>query len=180
MISSKYSLYKDLEQLQINCCQTDICLIGAEVFIHRAMLFDNHVEPHAVWYQLDPWEGDGQVLVIMPDTQTPLEPQTDFVDHSGMTKREKKQQLDMINVRLSLLKLQRNEALTNNDRETAMKVMRSIDQTQEEKQKLEDDLEASNISEEGSDLKDDVEDDNNNADADPESGEGSPPTIELD
>ena len=144
------------------------------------MLFDNHVEPHAVWYQLDPWEGDGQVVVIMPDTQTPLEPQTDFVDHSGMTKREKKQQLDMINVRLSLLKLQRNEALTNNDRETAMKVMRSIDQTQEEKQKLEDDLEASNISEEGSDLKDDVEDDNNNADADPESGEGSPPTIELD
>ena len=78
------------------------------------------------------------------------------------------------------MKLQRNEALTNNDRETAKKVMRSIDQTREEKQKLEDELEASNTPEEGSDGKDDVEDDNNddnNADADPESesGEGSPP-----
>ena len=196
---------------------------GVKVFIHRAMLFADHVHPHAVWYQLDPGEGDGQVMVIMPDAsygdienfvrklyspgddlfytavqktpiivpgtpdvfhtavpQTPLEPQTDFVDHSGMTKRQKKQQLDMMNVRLSLLKLQRNEALTKNDKETAMIVMRSMDQTREEKRKLEDELEASNISEEGLDVKDDVEDDNNNADADPESGEGSPPLNQTE
>ena len=38
---------------------------------------------------------------------------------------------------------------------------------------MEDELEASNISEEGLDGKDDVDDDNNNADADPESVEGS-------
>ena len=135
MISSKFCLFKDLEQLQINRCQTDICLVGAggvKVFIHRAMLFADHVQPHPVWYQLDP----------------------------GMTKREMKQRLDMINVSLSLLKLKRDEALTNNDRETAKKVMRSIDQTREEKQKLEDELEASNTPEEGSDGKDDVEDDN--------------------
>ena len=193
------------------------------MFIHRPMLFADHVQPHPVWYQLDPGEGDGQVVVIMPDAshsdienfvrklyspgedvfftaaqntpvlvpgtpdvfhtavpQTPQEPQTEFVDHSGMTKRQKKQQLDMMNVRLSLLKLQRNEALTNNDRETAMKVMRSMDQTREEKQKLEDELEASNTSEEGSDVKDDVEDNNNNADADPESGEGSTPLNQTE
>ena len=60
-----------------------------------------------------------------------------------------------------------------------MKVMRSIDQTREEKQKLEDELEASNISEEGLDVKDD-EYDNNNADADPESGEGSPPLNQTE
>ena len=70
MISSKFSLFKDLEQLQINHCQTDICLVGdsgVKVFIHRAMLFADHVQPHPVWYQLDPGEGDGQVVVIMPD-----------------------------------------------------------------------------------------------------------------
>ena len=70
MISSKFCLFKDLEQLQINRCQTDICLVGAggvKVFIHRAMLFADHVQPHPVWYQLDPGEGDGQVVVIMPD-----------------------------------------------------------------------------------------------------------------
>ena len=42
MISSKFCLFKDLEQLQINRCQTDICLVGAggvKVFIYRAMLF---------------------------------------------------------------------------------------------------------------------------------------------
>ena len=58
MISSKFSLFKDLEQLQMNRCQTDI---------HRAMLFADHVQPHPVWFQLDPGEGDGQVVVIMPD-----------------------------------------------------------------------------------------------------------------
>ena len=60
-------MFKDLEQLQINGCQTDICLVGdggVKVFIHRAMLFADHVQPHPVWYQLDPGEGDGQVVVI--------------------------------------------------------------------------------------------------------------------
>ena len=52
---------------------------------------------------------------------------TKSVDHSEITEREKKQQLDMINVSLSLLKLQRDEALTRNDREAAMMVMRSME-----------------------------------------------------
>ena len=172
MIISKFCMFKDLEELQVSGCQTDVCLVGAggeKVFIHRAMLLlANHVQPHPVWHQLEPGEGDGKVVVIVPDAspleletfvrrlyghkedvfytaaqntpaavpgtpdvfhtavpQTPLEPPTDFVDHSEMTKREKKKRLDMINVRLSLLRLQRNEALTKNDRETAMNVMKN-------------------------------------------------------
>ena len=34
-------MFKDLEELHINDCQTDICLVGAggvKVFIHRTML----------------------------------------------------------------------------------------------------------------------------------------------
>ena len=41
MIFSKFWMFKDLEELQINDCQTDICLVGAggvKVFIHRTML----------------------------------------------------------------------------------------------------------------------------------------------
>ena len=29
MIFSEFNMFKDLEQLQINDCQTDICLVGA-------------------------------------------------------------------------------------------------------------------------------------------------------
>ena len=80
--------------------------------------------------------------------QTPLEPPTEFPDYSEMTsKREKKQQLDMINVSLRLLKLQRDEALTRNNKEAAMILMRSMDNTQEEKHKLEDELKACDTSE---------------------------------
>ena len=79
-----------------------------------------------------------------------------------MTKREKKQRLDMINVSLSLLRLQRNEALTRNDKETAMKVMESMDLTQVEKRKLENELEACDSTEDSSDVKDDDDGDNNN------------------
>ena len=77
-----------------------------------------------------------------------------------MTKREKMKRLDMINVSLRLLKLQRDEALTKNDKEGAMILMRSLDHTQEEKRKLEDELEACDTSEENA--KDDNDDDNNN------------------
>ena len=58
---SKFSMSKNLEQLQADGCQTDICLVGAtsKVFIHRVMLFAGHVEPDPVWYQLDPGEEDG-------------------------------------------------------------------------------------------------------------------------
>ena len=93
--------------------------------------------------------------------QTPLEPPTEFPDYSEMTsKREKKQQLDMINVSLRLLKLQRDEALTRNNKEAAMILMRSMDNTQEEKHKLEDELKACDTSEENA--KDDNDNDNNN------------------
>ena len=70
MIHSKCSILKELEQLQVNGCMTDTCLVGAsdKVFIHRAMLFlADHVQPHPVWHQLDPGEGDGSVVVIIPD-----------------------------------------------------------------------------------------------------------------
>ena len=60
--------------------------------------------------------------------------------------------LDIINVSLRLLKLQRDEALTKND--SAMILMRSLDHTQEEKRKLEDELEACDTS--GENVKDDV------------------------
>ena len=80
------------------------------------------------------------------------------------SKREKKQQLDKINVSLRLLKLQRallrDEALTRNDKEAAMILMKSMDNNQEEKRKLEDELKACDTSEENA--KDDNDDDNNN------------------
>ena len=72
MIFSKFNMFKDLEQLQINDCQTDICLVGAggvKVFIHRTMLFADHVhvQPDSVWCQLDPGVEDGKFVVIVPD-----------------------------------------------------------------------------------------------------------------
>ena len=66
MIFFKVCMFKDLEELQSNGCQTDVCLVGAggvKVSIHRAMLLlANHVQPHPVWQQLDPGEGDGKVV----------------------------------------------------------------------------------------------------------------------
>ena len=49
---SKFSMSKNLEQLQADGCQTDICLVGAtsKVFIHRVMLFAGHVEPDPVLF----------------------------------------------------------------------------------------------------------------------------------
>ena len=75
MISSKFCIFKDLEELQVTGCQTDVCLVGAggeKTFIHRAMMFAAHVQPHPVWHELDPGEGDGKVVVIIPDA-SPLE-----------------------------------------------------------------------------------------------------------
>ena len=63
MIFSKYCKFKDLEELQVSGCQTDVCLVGAggeKVFIQRTKLFADHVQPHPVWHQLDPGEGDGK------------------------------------------------------------------------------------------------------------------------
>ena len=69
---SEFSMLKNLEQLQADGCQTDIFLVGAtsKVSIHRAMLFAGHVKPDLVWYQLDPGEEDGKVIVIVPDAST--------------------------------------------------------------------------------------------------------------
>ena len=75
MTSSKFCMFKDLEELQVTGCQTDVCLVdagGEKTFIHRAMLFADHVQPHPVWHELDPGEGDGKVVVIIPDA-SPLE-----------------------------------------------------------------------------------------------------------
>ena len=45
MIYSKSCLFNDLEQLQVNGCHTDTCLVGAtsQVHIHQAILFADHV-----------------------------------------------------------------------------------------------------------------------------------------
>ena len=142
MIHYKFSMLKDLEQLQVEGCLTDTCVVGAssKVFIHRAMVFADHVQhqPHSVcfWYQLDPGEG-GDVVVIVPDAtmdymavqntpipvpgtpevyhtavpQTPLLPHRESVDSSEFNKRDIRHRLDMIKVRLSLLNPQRDEAL---------------------------------------------------------------------
>ena len=69
---SEFSMLKNLEQLQADGCQTHIFLVGAtsKVSIHRAMLFAGHVKPDLVWYQLDPGEEDGKVIVIVPDAST--------------------------------------------------------------------------------------------------------------
>ena len=178
--------------------------------IHRAMLFlADHVQPHPVWYELDPGEGNGDLVVIVPDTndaeldtfvqklycpgdevfytavpntpdmlltvpgtpdvfytavpQTPVLAPTELVpeDSIELDKREKQHRLDMIKVSLSLLKIQRNEALAKNDKEPAMNVMRSIDLNEEEKLRIERDLEASDNSEEI--VKDEIGEDDNNA-----------------
>ena len=69
-------MFENLEQLQAHGSLTDTCLVGAssKVFIHRAILFADHVQPDSVWYQLDPGEGDGSMVVIVPDaSDTDLE-----------------------------------------------------------------------------------------------------------
>ena len=69
MINSKFNVFKDLEQLQVHGSLTDTCVVGAskKVFIHHAMLFADHVQPDPVWYDLDPGEGLGNIVVIVPD-----------------------------------------------------------------------------------------------------------------
>ena len=69
MIQSKL---RDLEELQVNGCLTDTCLVGAsdKMFIHRAMLLAAHVEPNPIWFDPDPGEEDGKVIVIIPDAST--------------------------------------------------------------------------------------------------------------
>ena len=211
---SKFSMFENLEQLQAHGSLTDTCLVGAsgKVFIHQAMLFADHVQPNPVWYQLDPGEGDGKMVVVVPDAstedlenfvrklycpgaevfytavpntpdivpgspdiyhtavpQTPLLPPSQPVDSAELDKIEKKHRLDMIKVSLSLLKLQRYEALTKNDKETASNVMRSIDMNNEEKLRLERDLDDIDTHEESSKVKDEVcVDDDNEADPEAE------------
>ena len=58
MTSSKFCMFKDLEELQVTGCQTDVCLVGAggeKTFIHLAMLFADHVQPHILAWA-GPWE----------------------------------------------------------------------------------------------------------------------------
>ena len=69
---SKFSMFENLEQLQSDGSLTDTCVVGAstKVFIHCAMLLADHVQPNPVWHQLDPGEGDGRVVVIVPDASS--------------------------------------------------------------------------------------------------------------
>ena len=69
--------------------------------------------------------------------QTPLLPHRESVDSSDFTKRDIRHRLDMIKVRLSLLKLQRNEAFANNDKEATKTLIASIDANNAEKVRLE-------------------------------------------
>ena len=105
--------------------------------------------------------------------QTPLLPPTEQVDNAELNKREKQQRLNMIKVSLSLLKIQRDEALARNDKEAAMMAMRSLDNSNEEKWRLEKDLENCNISSESFEdqEKGDDDEDNDNNEAVPESND---------
>ena len=116
-------------------------------------------------------------LLTMPGTpdlfhtavpQTPLDhPQTEHNDSSGSNKREKQQQLDMIRVRLRLLKIQKDEALAGNDKEAVINLMSSIDLTNEEKVRLEKEVEDCNTSEESFEVKqEEVDGGNNDAEVD--------------
>lgn len=58
--------YKDLQQLQVEGCMTDTCLVGASS--NRAMLqLSEHVRLHPIWHRVDPEDGDGSVVVIDAD-----------------------------------------------------------------------------------------------------------------
>ena len=92
----------------------------------------------------------------MSSTLLFLLPPTEPVDSSELDKRDKQHHLDMIKVSLSLLKHQLNEALARKDKSVAMNVMRSIDLNNEEKLRLERDLEAPDT-EESFEVKDEVD-----------------------
>ena len=69
---------------------------------------------------------------------------------------------------------------TQNDKETAKKVMQSMDLTREEKRKLEDELEAcDDTSGESSDIKDEDDDDNNIAGTDRDSTLNQPEDVNV-
>ena len=84
-------------------------------------------------------------------TPGPLQPPNDQVE---LVKREIKQRLDLLNVKISLLKIQMNEALDVNDREAAKKLMTSLDVSKEEKLNLERELE--DVKEQDDDVDDEV------------------------
>ena len=200
MIFSKFCMSKELEQLQINDCMTDVCLVGAshKVFIHRAMvLLAAHILPDPVWYDPDPGEMDGKAVVIIPDAstaelesfvrklycpeddlyytavpntpdkvpgtppdifhtavpQTPLLQPPEEQDSSVSNKRHLQQQLDMVNVSLRLLNIQREEALARSDKDAVINLMSSIDVTNEEKVRLETELEDCDTSAESFEVK---------------------------
>ena len=53
MIFRKFCMFKDLDELQVSGCQTDVCLVGAggeKVFIHLTMLFADHVQQQNPFY----------------------------------------------------------------------------------------------------------------------------------
>ena len=92
--------------------------------------------------------------------QTPHDhPPTEHIDSSRSNMREKQQQLDMVKVRLSLLKIQKDEALASNDKEAVINLMASIDLTNEEQVILEKELEDWNTPEESFEVKQDDDDD---------------------
>ena len=50
MTYSKFWMFKELEELQIKGCQTEVCLVGGggeKVLIHCAMLFADHIQPNS-------------------------------------------------------------------------------------------------------------------------------------
>ena len=99
--------------------------------------------------------------LLMSSTLLFLLPPTEPVDSSELDKRDKQHHLDMIKVSLSLLKHQLNEALARKDKSVAMNMMRSIDLNNEEKLRLERDLEAPDT-EESFKVKDEDDVDDNN------------------
>ena len=106
MIQSKF---KDLEELQVNGSLTDTWWVP--VFIHQAMLLAAHVKPDPVLYDPDLGEECGvEMLLWLSQTNTAV-PGTDNPDmfHTTVpqTPHHLVQCLDMIDVSLSLLKIQK-------------------------------------------------------------------------
>ena len=106
MIQSKF---KDLEELQVNGGLTDTWWVP--VFIHQAMLLAAHVKPDPVLYDPDLGEECGvEMLLWLSQTNTAV-PGTDNPDmfHTTVpqTPHHLVQCLDMIDVSLSLLKIQK-------------------------------------------------------------------------
>ena len=128
-----------------------------ETFVRKLYCPGEEVFYTAVLNTPDNLPGSPEEVFHTAVPQTPLHHHpTQQLGTSEISRNEKKQRLDMISVRLSLLKLQRDEALAKNDKETVKDVLANIDLNNEEILRLEKELEEHNTSEESLEVKEEV------------------------